>query len=340
LKKNYPKKNSVTIHDIAKLVNISASTVSRALNNHPRISQKTKERIWATARNLGYKSSLPVYMESRKNKIICFMVPDLNTGFYTDAIKSIQNIFEKKGYSLFIASTNNSLETEKMYSKLLIDLNVNGVIVALFDKSSNINHLESLLKQKIPTVFINKTKHTSESCKIIPDISHGSYKAIHHFISMNCKDIAVFTGDLNKPFFADIVDGYSNAMKEAGLTDYGEKVFSGSLERESIYKYLDDFYKNSRIPEAILSPDTKVSNHIITWLKEKNMNIPDDMLLISFSNDQNSFNQYTSLSTIRFSGNEIGKIAAEKLFQQIENEKITNETIIIPPKLIIKNSSL
>lgn len=340
MKKDYPKKSSVTIHDIAKVVNISASTVSRALNNHPRISQKTKEKIWAAARNLGYKSGLPVYLEKQKSKTICFMVPDLNAGFYTDAIKSIQDFFRSEGYNLYIAFTNNSLETEKMYAKSLVDLNINGIIVALFDKSSDTSHLDTFIKQKIPTVFINKTEHTPDSFKIIPDIAFGTYKAINHLISMNCKDIAVFTGNLNNPYFADIANGYQNAMNDAGFKNYKDNLLSCDLERTEIYRYMDDFYSGSKFPDAILSPNTKTSNHIISWLKEKNMSMPDDVLFVSFSSDQNDSHLYNTISTIQFSGTEIGELAAKNLFEQIKIKKIIDKTVIVPPKFIIKSSSL
>ncbi len=336
--KNYNKKKP-TVQDIANSVSISASTVSRALNNHPKISQKTKELVWEAAKKLGYQPNIPAYMNPDKTKTICFMVPDLNTPFYRDAIKTIQEFYLKKGYNLYIAFTDNSLEIEKMYASSLVDLNIKGVIIALFDKSSDTSHLNQFLNQNIPTVFINKTDHTPDSCKIIPDISYGAYKAVNHLISMKCKDIAVFAGDLNNHYYADIIDGYSDAMLEAKLNNK-VNIFSGTLQQEKLFNRLEKLLKKNKFPDAILTPSTIVANQIIYWLSQNNLFVPKDVLIVSFSSDENNTITSSTLSVIQFSGSEIGKIAAKKLFYQIKKGEIIDETVIVPPKFIIKSSSL
>jgi LacI family transcriptional regulator len=338
LKKN--KKNKPRVQDIAAIINTSASTVSRALNNHPKISQQTKEKVWDAAKKLGYQPNIPAYMSQDKTKTICFMVPDLNSIFYRDAILSIQEFYKTKGYNLYIAFTNNTLDVEKTYSNSLIDLNIEGIIVAIFDKSADTEHLSQFINQKIPLVFINKSNHTPSSCKIIPDISHGAYKAVSHFISMKCKDIALFTANLNSSFFADIVNGYTEAMQEAGLKINTESVNSATINQEEIDKRLDNLVKKSKLPDAILATSANVSNLIMNWLNKKNMNAPNDILLVSFNNDKSLSVGASTLSSVQFSGSEIGDLAAKKLYEQINKDIIIDETIIIPAKFIIKSSSL
>ena len=337
--KNYNKKRP-SVQEIANEISISASTVSRTLNNHPKISQKTKEIVWEAAKKLGYQPNIPAYMNPDKAKTICFMVPDLNAPFYKDAINSIQKFYLKKEYNLYIAFTNNSIEIEKMYTSSLVDLNVKGVIVALFDKSSDSNHLNQLLNQNIPTVFINKTNHTPDSCKIIPDISYGAYKAINHLISMKCQNIAVFTGDLNNPYYADIIDGYEDALAESDYKINKEYIFSNTISQKKVYKKLEELLKQNKLPDAILTPSTQVANQVINWMTMHNLSAPKDILLVSFSNDKNYTISASTLSTVQFSGSEIGHKAAEKLFQQIKKGKIIDETVIVPPKFIIKSTSL
>ena len=268
------------------------------------------------------------------------MVPDLSTSFYRDSIKSIQEFYLKKEYNLYIAFTNNSIEIEKMYTSSLVDLNIKGVIVALFDKSSDTSHLNQLINQNIPTVFINKTDHTPASCKIIPDISYGAYKAVKHLISMRAKDIIVFTGNLNNPYHADIAMGFEDAMTEAGYKNSKEYIFSNSISQENIFTKLGLFLKKNKLPDAILTPSTKVANLIINWLTKNNLSAPKDILIVSFSSDKSESITASTLSVIQFSGSEIGEKAAKKLFEQIKKDKIINETVIIPPKFIIKSSSL
>ena len=185
-KKKENKKTNITVQDIAESINISASTVSRALNNHPKISQVTKEKVWNAAKKLGYQPNIPAYMTRENTKTICFIVPDITNSFYLDAINSVQKFASNINYNLYIAHSNNSINIEKAYCSSMINLNVEGLIVALFDKSADISHLDEFLNSNTPIVLINKTYKTLNACNIIPDILHGTYKAVSHLISMGC----------------------------------------------------------------------------------------------------------------------------------------------------------
>jgi len=154
---------------------------------------------------------------------------------------------------------------------------------------------------------------------------------------MKCNNIAVFAGDLNNPYYADIIDGYVDAMTEAGLNN-AKNIFSNTISEEKIYDRLDKLLKQNKLPDAILSPSTTVANQIINWLNNNGLNAPKDLLIVRFSSDIS--NTASALSTVQFSGSEIGEKAASKLFRQIEKGKNIDETVIIPPKFIIKSSSL
>jgi len=340
LKKDNNKKANITVKDIADSIDISASTVSRALNNHPKISQSTKEKVWAAAKRLGYQPNIPAYMNPENSKTICFLVPEIDNAFYIDTIESVQKFVKNNGYNLYIAYTNNSIELEKSYARSIIKLNIEGVIIGLFDKGAASDHLSALVNHNIPTVFINNTDQNLKAVNISPDISHGSYLAVNHLISMGCKSISILINDHENPYFADIIDGYSSAISASDLSLNKEMIYEGNLVKENIYNYLDDLYENSNIPDGIISPNNYTSKHILSWLKKKNLKIPKDLLFVGFSNDKNIPDVDISLTTVQFSGSEIGEKAAEILFEQIRKNKIMDDTIIIPAKFIIKGSSL
>jgi len=340
LKKDNNKKANITVKDIADSIDISASTVSRALNNHPKISQSTKEKVWAAAKKLGYQPNIPAYMNPENSKTICFLVPEIHDAFYIDTIESVQNFAKNNGYNLYIAYTNNSIELEKSLTRSIIKLNIEGVIIGLFDKGAGSDHLSALINHNIPTVFINNTDQNLKAANISPDISHGSYLAVNHLISMGCKSISVLINDRKNPYYADIIDGYSSAISASDLTLDEEMIYEDNLVKEKIYNYLDDLYENSNIPDGIISPNNYTSKHILSWLKKKNLKIPKDLLFVGFSNDKNIPDVDISLTTVQFSGSEIGEKAAEILFEQIGKNKVMDDTIIIPAKFIIKGSSL
>lgn len=334
------KKTTVTVHDIANEINISASTVSRALNNHPKISQKTKEKVWSAAKQLGYQPNIPAYMNRDSSKTICFMVPEINNAFYIDAIERIQEYVLKKGYNFYLAYTNNSIETEKSFCQSIINLNVEGVIVALFDKSEDISHLNSFLAHKIPTVFINKSDKTINATQIIPDIAHGTYKATKHLLSMGCKNIHIFTGNLQNPLYSDMIDGFSSAIVDSGGKYSENQSFSESLNQKVINNHLSELLSLEELPDGIITPNTQIGTQIVSWLNNNNFQVPEDVLLVSFESSKNNLCSMATLSAIQFSGSKTGKTAAKRLFEQIEKKKIKKETIIIPGKFIIKGSSM
>jgi len=338
--KTEKKKTNITVQDIAKSINISASTVSRALNNHPKISQQTKEKVWDAAKKLGYQPNIPAYMNPSNTKTICFIVPEINSTFYQDAINSIQEYAASKNYHLYIAYTNNSLEIEKAYSKSVLKLNIEGVIVALFNKSADISHLNEFTDHNMPTVFINKTDQVVKASQIIPDISHGTYKAVKHLLSMNCVKTCIFTGNLKNPFYADMVDGYCSAMSDSNMKFSEEQIVTNSLSHEDIDSDLKELFNQSNIPDAIISPNATVSTQIISWLKSKAYEIPKDILFVSFETDKYNSCNALALSTIQISGVKTGETAVKKLFKQIETGENNKETIIIPAKFIIKGSTM
>lgn len=334
------KKTTVTVHDIAQAIDISASTVSRALNNHPKISQKTKEKVWSAAKKLGYQPNIPAYMNRDNSKTICFMVPEISNAFYIDAIERIQEYVLKKGYNFYLAYTNNSLDIEKTYVQSIINLNVEGVIVALFDKNADISHLNNFLAHKIPTVFINKTDQVVGATQIILDIAHGTYKATKHLLSMGCKNIHLFTGNRQNPLYSDMVDGFRTAISDAG-SEYSERqVFSESLAQRNVNNHLSELLNQSKLPDGIISPNTQMGTQIISWLNNNKLQVPKDVLLVSFESNNNNLCSLAAISAVQFSGSKTGKTAAKRLFEQIEKGKIKKETIIIPGKFIIKGSSM
>jgi len=334
------KKTTVTVHDIAQAIDISASTVSRALNNHPKISQKTKEKVWSAAKQLGYQPNIPAYMNRDSSKTICFMVPEINNAFYLDTIERVQEYVLKKGYNFYLAYTNNSLDIEKTYVQSIINLNVEGVIVALFDKSADISHLNSFLAHKIPTVFINKTDQIVSATQIILDIAHGTYKATKHLLSMGCKNIHLFTGNRQNPLYSDMVDGFRSAISDAGGEYSDHQVFSESLAQRIVNDHLSELLNQSKLPDGIITPNTQMGTQIISWLNNNKLQVPQDVLLVSFESNNNNLCSMAAISAVQFSGSKTGKTAAKRLFEQIEKKRIKKETIIIPGKFIIKGSSM
>jgi LacI family transcriptional regulator len=340
LKKRESSKTNITVQDIAKAINISASTVSRALNNHPKISQKTKEKVWEAAQKLGYQPNIPVYLNQKQTRSICIMVPEINNTYYLDIIESVRKYAVKQNYHLYIAPTDNSLSSEELYVQSIINLKIEGVIVTLFKTDNNLEHLESLLNYNIPTIFINKNESKIESTSIIPDIFHGAYKAATHLISMKCKNIHLFVTNADSPLYADLIEGYSTAIDEHENLLLDKHIYTNLNSKEAVEHLLETLNKKNKLPDGIIAGNHEISELVVSWFENAGLQIPDNLLLVGFNTGLKDDYKKHTISSIIISGSKIGKIAAESLFKQIHSRTINKETIIVPAKFIIKGSSM
>ena len=334
------KKKNVTVKDIAEAVNISVSTVSRALNDHPKISSETKEKVWLAARKLGYQPNLPAYMTPETSKTICFLLPELESGFYQSVAQGIQQVAHEKGYSLFIAPLERKAQIEQNYLQSIISLNIEGVIFAVYDKTADTSPVNHLTQLKVPLVYLNKSDHEQSGTTLISDISHGTYQAVQHLFSMNFDDILLFAGIENDPFFTDMIDGYRIAHSIADKPVDENRIYARKMRFTDVEEVLEKLHRNSALPDAIIAPNEKKARFIINWAQNKGLQIPDDLAIISFSNSETTSKSLSMVTSVQFSGKETGIKAALKLFEQIKSGTIKNETLIIPSKLIIKGSTL
>ncbi len=340
MKKKDNNKINVTVQDIAKVVNISASTVSRALNNHPKISQKTKEKVWEAARRLGYQPNIPVYLNQEQTRAICFMVPEMDNSYYLSAIESVRQYAQKKNYHLYIAPTNSSVSTEEFYLQSLINLKIEGVIVGLSKTNNKLEHLESLINYNIPTVLINKNENNIEATNIIPDIFTGAYKATEHLISMGCKKIQLIVSDAKSPLYVDLIEAYQTVIDEQKNKIEKAFIHSNISNRTEVENLLNNLKENNALPDGIISGDMKLNSFISDWFENNGLKIPENLLLVSFETGEKDECTKNTISSILVSGSKIGKLAVESLFKQINNQEIKKETIIVPAKFIIKGSSI
>lgn len=340
MKRKDSNKINITVQDIAEVVNISASTVSRALNNHPKISQKTKEKVWEAARRLGYQPNIPVYLNQEQTRAICFMVPEIDNSYYLNMIESVRKYAQKKNYHLYVAPTNSSISTEEFYVQSLINLKIEGVIVGLSKNNHGLEHLESLINYNIPTVFINKSEYEIAATSIIPDIFTGAYKATKHLISMGCKNIQLIVSDAENPLYADLIEAYRTVIDEQKDKITHAFVHSTISNRQDVEKLLTTLNENNTLPDGIISGNKQLNSFIIDWFTNNGLKIPEDLLLVGFETGKKEECTNNTVSSILVSGSKIGKLAVESLFKQISQQEIKKQTIIVPAKFIIKNSSI
>lgn len=332
----------ITIHDIAKRLNISASTVSRALNNNPLISKTTREQIKKTANEMGYRPNiLAANFRTKKTNTIGVIVPLINRHFFSSVISGIEDIAYNQGFAVTISQSNDNFEKETKIAQTLFANRVDGLIVSIAMETTSFNHLKLFTERNIPLVLFDRITDEIEADKIVVDDFGGGYRATKHLIKQGAKKIAHLGGPLNLKIYKNRQEGFNKAITEAGLKINKLYIINNSLTRKDGTNAIKKLIKNKEKPDAIFCANDTTALSVIIYLQENGIKVPEDILVVGFSNEPFSEVVTPSISTIKQPGFLMGQKAATLLINQITTKQIKTqfETITMPTELIIRNSS-
>lgn len=337
------KKSSVTIHDIARELKISASTVSRALNDNPRISQITKEKIKAIALKLGYQpNTIASNLRNRKTNTIGIVVPLINRHFFSTFISGVEEVAFSAGYNVTISQSNDLLEKEKKIVHSLFTNRVDGLIISLSMQTNEFEHFELFTSKNIPLVFFDRVAPEFETNKIVVDDFAVGYTATQHLIDQGYRRIAHLAGPTVLNTYHDRMEGYMEALRKNNFPVIEELIIYNRLTRVDGQDAIKHLLNLTNPPDAIFCGNDTSALSMIVYLKKTGVRIPEDFGIIGFSNEPFSEVVTPSISTLKQPAFEMGIKAAELLIREIEDKGQVQhyQTITMPTELIIRESSL
>ena len=334
--------DKITIHDIAKLLNIDSSTVSRALNNSPRVAEKTKNRIIAKANELGYqRNDLASNLRRNKTNTLGVIVPRISRHFFSSAIAGIEETAYELGYNVIICQSLEQLEREQNNINTLLANRVDGVLVSISMETENYDHFKGLRQRRIPIVFFDRHCNIPDTSSVLIDDFKAGFDATEHLILKGCKTIAHFSGPMHLEIYKNRFEGYKSALVKHDLVFNEQFVISSRLmEQDGV----DNVSKILALPtrvDGIFSANDVAAISAMQQLKKSGVLVPHDIAVVGFSNETISAVIEPSLTTINQSGFEIGKTATELLISQIASgsQNVVNERIVIKARLIERDSS-
>ncbi len=336
------QKPETTIHDIARELNIAASTVSRALNDNPLISEATREKIKKTAERMGYRPNvLAANFRTKRTNTIGVIVPLINRHFFSSVISGIEDIAYQQGFAVTISQSNDNFEKENKIAHSLFQNRVDGLILSIAMETQTYDHLKIFTDRNIPIVFFDREVEEIEAHKIVVDDFGAAYQATKHLIDQGRKRIAMIGGPLNLKIYKNRQDGYCQALKDAGLSMEEPGILNNSLTREDGTRAIKKIMDSTVKPDAIFCANDTTALSSIIYLKNNGFKIPENIAIVGFSNEPFSELVTPSISTIKQPGFEIGQKAAELIINQIKQKKKPSsfETITLPTELIIRDSS-
>jgi LacI family transcriptional regulator len=333
------KRHQTTIKDIAKKLNISASTVSRALKDHPDISKETKEKVKNLASELRYKpNAIALSLQSSKSNIIGIIVPQIVHHFFSTVISGIEEYASNLGYNVLICQSNESLKKEISNTQTLISSRVDGIIVSRTKHTENYKHFENIIENDIPLVFFDRTCPGLKSDRVIIDDYKAAYEATEYLIKTGCTKIAHFSGPENLKISAKRLWGYRDALKKNNIP-LNEDLIIKADDFNKGKKAVNYLLKSNKVPDAIFTVNDITAAGAIQELKLNHLRIPEDVSVIGFTNELISSITDPSLSTVEQNGYQMGLESAKLLIDRINDVNDTDVTKIIPTKLILRDST-
>ncbi|WP_282053470.1 LacI family DNA-binding transcriptional regulator [Maribacter luteus] len=330
-----------TIYDIAKALNITAATVSRALNDNPRISKDTKKLVLATAEKLNYKqNSLALALKSGKSKNVGVILPIINRNLFSNVIRGIEEELNPMGYNVIICQTHDDEKKEADIIQNLLNAQVDGIIMSIARYTKNTEHFEQILNKNIPLIFFDRKIDVKGASSVTLDDFRGAYEATQHLIEQGCTKIAHFTVDRSVEIYQKRFEGYKQALLNNGIVFNPEFVLDLESKIESGKDAAKKLMALDNAPDAIFSSSDLGALGAIQYLKSIGVRIPQDFCVVGFSNEP--FTQFMELtiSTVDQSPLLMGKTAAKVFLEQMNSENVKIERrMVLSPSLKIRKSS-
>jgi LacI family transcriptional regulator len=335
-------KKNATIKDIARMANVSHTTVSRALNDKSRISSETKKRILDIARDLDYRPDfIARSLVIRRTKTLGLVITTIVNPFYIELAQGIEATANELGYSIILCSTHSELQTEKHFIEMLRSKGVDGIILT----SAHINdpNIVALAEEGFPIVLVNRRTYLSIVKERVDyvgiDNIRGGYLAVEHLIRLGHERIGVIGGSYESSVGYERLEGGKKALEAYGLEKKNEYFLNGDFLKGSGYEGGKSFFAMIHPPTAIFATNDYMALGVYEAIVNEGVKIPEEMSLVGFNDIEFSATKGIELTTIGQKKYEMGATAVKMLVERIEGKKVeSSREVILEPELIIRKS--
>lgn len=331
---------AATLKDIAKELNVSVSTVSRAITGKGYVNQELRRKIAETAKKLNYNTNLiPKSLRRRDMRTVALVLPDISELFFSNITSAIDEILHKNGYSLLLCITGENPERENEYLDFLCDGSVDGIIMATVSEKSS--KLKKLITGDFPIVFIDNCPQSelSYDC-VICDNSQAGYMATERLISKGHKRIGIITGKLEETTGFERLVGYKRALLKHEIEIDQSLIEVGDFKEKSGYSCMKRLLSDGRDRiTAVIAASGKMTYGAIKAICDAGLRIPDDIAVMGFDIHDPTGLINPGVTSIIQPEQEIGRLAANLVMARIEqNETLPKQRIVLEPSLVIRAS--
>lgn len=331
----------VTIKDIAQVLNLSASTVSRSLRGMPEIHPETRQAVLKLAQELDYQpNQLAKNLVKSRTKTIGVIVPTLSYYFFSSVLNSIEEAAMQAGYSVVVCQTNESYLREIAQIQNLLNSQVEGFIISLARDTNDFDHINRLIRKQIPVVIFDRYAEEIETSKVIVDNKLAAFKATEHLIENGCQRLGCLAGPPHLLISNQRLAGFKEALQKYDLPYKERYVFHSDFTQENTMMQALNMMSLPEPPDGILTMSDRIAFSTMYALKQKGIRIPDDVALVSFNNEPTCIYLSPSLTSVNQAIQEMGAQVVRLLIKQLESEHTIPETVVLNTQLMVRESSM
>jgi LacI family transcriptional regulator len=335
-------KKYATLKDIAKALNVSTATVSRALADRWDVNCETKKLVQEEAKRQNYRPNpIATRLQNKHTKIIGLVVPEFTSAFFPNVISGIQKVIDEAGFHLLITQSQESMEIEEKNLKLLESNMVEGILISITREGENADYYQKLIDSGIPIVFFNRVSSKVDAPKVIIDDYKLAFFATEHLIYNGFEKIYHFEGPVNLSVSKERKRGFIDAMKKHHRDVSDKIIHTAGVLIQKGYVAMQNLILKNDIPDAIFCFNDPTALGALKAIKEAGLRCPDDVALVGFSETEVAQLVEPPLTSIEQPTFEIGVTAANLLIEQLDEKTITPfRTVSLTAKMNIRKSSI
>lgn len=334
-------KRQITIKDIARELNISASTVSRALQNHPDISKATKDAVNEYARQNNYKpNTIALSLKTKRTNIIGVVVPEMVHFFFSSVVSGIESVANEKGYNVIVCQSYEDYQKEVSSLETLAKARVSGVLASLSKETTDFGHFRQMIDDGTPVVFFDRICPGLKTDRVVADDYTGAYNAVDHLIKTGCSRIAFYSADENLEITKNRKNGYLDALRDNSIKASDDLIFKCD-SRAAAIELTPILLRDRNRPDAFFTINDETASGVIYAVKHAGLIVPDDISVCGFGDGIVAQCCDPELTTIEQNGFEMGGEACRLLINRIENESDDAQPVqrVIRTGLLVRKST-
>lgn len=338
-------KKLITIYDLAKELEVSASTISRALKEHRSISKKTIKKVKKLAAERGYRpNQLAASFRTKRTTNIGVLVPWINRPFISSLISGAEKAAREKGYNVIISQSHDSYQNEMDNVRALYESQVCGLVVSLAMETEKYDHFEPFFENKTPVIFVDRVPEEIDNYKVVINNFTAAFNATKHLIEQGCKRIAHLGGATHQNVYQERTRGYLEALKQHNLPIDEALLLKGHiLSSEEGTRLAQYLLSLPNPPDGIFSANDRAAVSTIQYAKSIGVKIPEELAVIGFNDDPICKIVEPKLSSVVHPAMAMGKITVEKILKLIMENSVQNgdtKPTTLDTELVLRESSL